>query len=81
MVAASDMPVLSHWPGKDAGVEWFPERSEVMRWMITQPEIANWIMDHMKRRGAISYDLITGKWSGTKFKPVDPSSKAQSVTS
>jgi len=55
------MPLLSHFHrGQPFGVS----RSDVVQWLIAQPEIQQEIFNQMKRNGAIVWD--DGKWRGSE---------------
>jgi hypothetical protein len=40
------------------------ERSEVVRWLLSQPEVTRWVFDVARSRGWIVYDRATGTWRG-----------------
>lgn len=42
------------------------EKSEVVKWIITKPEIQEWIYQVAKDNHLIKYDKETGKWHGVK---------------
>jgi len=65
MVAARGMPALDHWPRRGEA-EWRAEESEVLRWMLKQDGIGNWLLAYFQRRGAIRYDGESRKWVGVK---------------
>ena len=52
---------LKHWPDKDQPFD--PRESEVIRWLISQPEILKYLA--MKfTSGAIIFDHTTETWRG-----------------
>lgn len=72
VLRAMDMPRLSHWVSKSAGIPWSGEQSDVLKWMLNQPAIANSVMCYMKDNGAIVYDPETSTWVGVNHLPVPP---------
>lgn len=58
------MPKLSHWPGKEDGEKWNPESSEVLKWMLMNECLMNWLLSHFAKSGVIRYDKTDGKWCG-----------------
>lgn len=65
---AKKMPPLYH---KLPGEEFDIAKSEVVKWLITQPEIMQFIMDRVANRAEasrlITYDPDTGKWQGVEY--------------
>lgn len=55
------MPVLSHFH-KDRAFR--IEESEVVRWLIAQPELMQFIFNLCKNAGVIVYE--NGRWRGTE---------------
>lgn len=57
------MPPLYHTlPGED--FDW--EKSEVMKWALSQPQIGNKIMNEVRKYA--TYDADTGKWTGIEWR-------------
>lgn len=55
------MPPRYHTlPGKDFDIK----KSEVVKWLISQPEILNFLWNHIKSSGDVIYDPQTGLWQG-----------------
>lgn len=55
------MPPCYHTlPGKDFDIK----KSEVMKWLISQPEILNYLWNNIKNSGDVIYDPKTGLWQG-----------------
>ena len=55
------MPPLFHsLPGEEFDLS----RSEVIRWLLHQPEIQRWIFDIVRGRRLIEFDAETGTWAG-----------------
>ena len=55
------MPPLFHTlPGEEFDIQ----RSEVVRWLLRQPEIQRWIFDIVRGRRLIQFDPENGTWSG-----------------
>ena len=66
---AKNMPPLKHKTGE----EFDPKDSEVVRWLIQQPEILNYLFDAVRgnkyREPAIIYDPETKTWQGIDYDP------------
>lgn len=61
LLVARKMPPLYHTiPGKNFDIA----QSEVVKWLIAQPDILNYIWDNIKNSGDVFYDTDTGKWCG-----------------
>ena len=61
---AKQMPPLRHsFPGQPFDVL----KSEVVAWLVNQPEIAQLVFDSAKDRGEIVYDPGTGTWRGAEY--------------
>lgn len=59
------MPPLHHTiPSEDFDIK----KSMVIRWLINQPDILNWIWNNIKQSGDVVYDKDSGKWQGADFK-------------
>lgn len=63
--AARKMPPLHHkLPGED--FDWM--KSETVKWLVSQPEILNFIWQSVRNKTGenmlISYDADTGTWQG-----------------
>ena len=61
-VALSKMPELRHWP--DRGKPFRYEDSEVVRWLLVQPETGRLVFEMARNMGWLSYNSETGTWSG-----------------
>ena len=62
---AKQMPPLYHTlPNKDFDIR----KSEVVKWLISQPEIMQYIFSHLKDIGFIAYNQATKKWEGVNGK-------------
>lgn len=62
---AKKMPPLYHTiPGNKFELE----KSEVVNWLIGQPEILNFVVEIIKKSEAIVYDKRTGKWQGIDYE-------------
>ena len=53
---------LVHWPGKEAGSKFDIQRSEAVKWLLTQPEIGNWLFQYFNKRGWLKYDPKADRW-------------------
>ena len=63
--AVKRMPELRHSiPGKEFKIQ----NSEVIKWLIMQPEILNYVWNNIKQSGFVKYDSVTGKWTGIDFE-------------
>lgn len=64
---AKKMPPLKHSLGEDFD----PRNSEVVKWLISQPEILNYIFDAVRgngrRESPIIYDPKTKTWRGVDY--------------
>lgn len=59
------MPPLFHkQPGKDFSLD----DSEVLAWIMSQPEVMEYIFDRYNSKGAIEYDRETGTWMGADYE-------------
>jgi hypothetical protein len=61
------MPPLPHWLGRDPSFS--ITRSEVVRWLISQPEILQLTFNAIKNAGVIEFDLESRCWKGINWKP------------
>ena len=53
---------MQHWP--DRGQPFDIAKSEVVAWLISQPEIQDWLFERLKESQAIVFDAATKTWSG-----------------
>ncbi|WP_199883997.1 hypothetical protein [Anaerosinus massiliensis] len=61
MEVAKFMPPLRHSiPDQEFDVR----NSEVLNWLVKQPEILNYVWNNIKSSGAIIYDQRAGRWMG-----------------
>ena len=69
---AKQMPPLYHTiPGHDYSVE----DSQVIRWIVSQPELCQRMFNKLRDSGYIVYDRETGKWQGADYdatEEIDP---------
>lgn len=42
--------------------------SEVLKWLVQQPEVLNYIWNNIKNSGSVVYNPITGKWKGVSYE-------------
>lgn len=56
------MPTLKH--RKEGDLEFNIAGSEVVAWLVKQPEVQQWIFDQVRDAGGIIYDPATGTWKG-----------------
>lgn len=62
---AKNMPPLRHSiPGQEFNIY----DSEVIQWLINQPEALNYIWNNIKNSGAVIYDKSTGTWQGVNYE-------------
>ncbi len=62
---ARNMPPMYHTiPGQNFDIT----QSEVLKWLISQPEILNYIWDNIKNSGDVFYNAVTGKWCGVDYE-------------
>lgn len=65
LLVARNMPPLYHSiPGQNFDIT----QSEVLKWLVAQPEILNYIWDNIKNSDDVCYDADTGKWYGVDFE-------------
>ena len=62
--AIAEMPPMDHWPLKEAGVPFDIMASEVMKWMVKQPEVMDFLFDVTRGTKMIRYDGGSGTWVG-----------------
>lgn len=63
-----NMPPLHHTiPNEEFDIK----KSEVVKWLISQPDILNWIWNNIKQSGDVIYDKDTGEWRGVDFESED----------
>ena len=55
---------LRHWP--DLGQPFDIAKSEVVQWLISQPEIQDWLFQRLNQSQAIVFDAATKTWSGNR---------------
>lgn len=61
---ARTMPPLRHSiPGKEFNIK----NSEVVKWLLENPVVWNYVWNNVKESGAVSYDSDTGKWQGVDY--------------
>ncbi len=56
------MPPLAHWPNQYRPFD--VSKSDVVRWLIHQPDVQQWLFDTMRSRQWIAYDAARGLWHG-----------------
>lgn len=47
------------------------DKSEVINWLCSQPELRNALFTFCRNSGAIVFDKATGKWRGKDYGMVD----------
>lgn len=58
------MPPLRHSiPGKDFNIQ----KSEVMKWIMQNPDAWNFIWNNIKQSGSVIYNPDTGTWQGVDY--------------
>jgi len=58
------MPPLRHSiPGYDFDIR----NSEVVNWLIQQPDILQWLMQNARNTGFLIYDPLSGLWRGCDY--------------
>lgn len=50
-------------PGENSDIK----KSEVINWLIDQPDILNFLWDNIKQSGNVEYDSETGIWAGVDY--------------
>jgi len=62
---ARKMPPLYHTiPGKQFDIQ----KSEVIQWLINQPEILNWMWNNVKQSKDVVFNPESGTWQGADFE-------------
>lgn len=69
------MPRLSHHPDKTKPFD--IHKSDVVTWLIIQPEVKQWLFNKMRGRWLIRYDASAGVWEGCKTFKYDPAGSGQ----
>jgi hypothetical protein len=62
--SARVMPPLYH---KIPGEEYSTKDSQVIQWLIRQPELCEFIWDKIKQSGDVFYNSDTQKWQGVDY--------------
>lgn len=61
---ARNLPPSYHTlPGEKFDIK----KSEVINWLIEQPEILNYLWDNIKQSGDVEYDPTTRIWTGVDY--------------
>lgn len=47
------------------------KKSEVVQWLVDQPEILNNLWNRLKQSGFVKYDSDTGLWTGVDYEEED----------
>lgn len=64
--AVAKMPPLRHKVGEVFDIE----KSEVVKWLMEQPNFKKWVFARIYGAGRIVYDAATGTWSGVPYEDV-----------
>jgi hypothetical protein len=64
LLIAKQMPELKHKAGEGS---FDITKSEVLKWLIQQPDILNYLMDQVKDKGLIKYNPERGTWYGVNY--------------
>lgn len=48
------------------------QKSELMNWVLNQPEILNWLVGYLKDTNYIEYNNLTGQWTGIEHQEKCP---------
>jgi len=62
LLKLSGMPVLRHWPHRDKPFKF--EDSEVVKWLMQQPEVMEKAFEHARSSGMIVFNQETKDWKG-----------------
>ena len=63
--AVRKMPPLYHTiPDEKFDIK----KSRTLWWLLKQPDILNWIWNHIKDSGFVTYNSNTGKWQGIDYE-------------
>jgi len=66
MRVAAKCPPLTHWLGHDQSFS--IAQSEVVKWLIKQPEVLQLVFNIAKHSGAITFDLDSRCWRGVNWQ-------------
>lgn len=61
---AKKLPPSYH---KVPGENYDARKSEVLQWLIKQPDIQEFVWDQIKQSGDVEYDRETGIWTGVDY--------------
>lgn len=67
------MPKLEHWVGKGKGKPFNIGKSEVVKWLVEQSDVRQWLFGVMNDRGLIVYDKKQAVWMGSPAKEMSDS--------
>lgn len=42
--------------------------SEVIQWLLRQPDVLHYLWDQVRQSGLVQYDAHTGQWKGVRAK-------------
>lgn len=73
--ALAMMPPLRHKVGDPFDIE----QSEVVAWLLRQPELKQWLFNKVSDTRRIVYDEATGTWSGAPFRPIQKGWKEKRI--
>jgi len=68
-VVVAKMPSLVHW---DRNQPFDIMKSEVVEWLIKQPDVRQFLFDRVKGTGMITFDEKLGKWRGVDDQACGP---------
>ena len=63
--AVAKMPPASHRPSREFDLK----NSRVIRWIISRPEVQQWLYDLFRRENEIVFDREARKWRGADYVP------------
>jgi hypothetical protein len=63
------MPPLEHCRAEDAAEPFDIMKSEVMQWVVAQPELLSVMFNNLIGHGHIVYDIDLQKWKGKLYEP------------
>lgn len=67
-VVAAQMPPLRHKVDSQFSLQ----KSEVVKWLLSQESILQYVFDVTQQTGMIEYDATTGTWRGKDWEPTHP---------
>lgn len=65
LLGAKNMPPLKR---KESGEEYDYKNDEVLKWISERPEMMDYLLGVLQRRGCIKFDPINCTWQGVNYR-------------